>query len=114
MDPTDSNRRRATRFAVVCKISIEVEGRTLIGRSRDISEGGVFVRMPSGLSTNMDVELTVETEAGAEPIHLRGRVVHAVPGLGSGIAFEASTPEAAAQVAALIRRVKDGSDPDGR
>jgi hypothetical protein len=110
----DSNRRRATRFAAVLKVSVEVEGRTLVGKSRDISEGGVFVRMPSGLSTDMEVVLTVETEVGAEPIQLLGRVVHAVPGMGSGIAFVASTPEAADRVAALLQRVKDHSDPNAK
>jgi hypothetical protein len=64
----------------------------------------MFVRMPSGLSANLEVILTVEGDEGATPVRVRGRVVHALPGLGSGIEFVSPEWETQLGLAALIQR----------
>jgi len=64
------NRREHTRYRVAITAEIEFEGDTLIGETRDISDGGVSVILKQALEEGGNIELTLLlTQDGIEDAH---------------------------------------------
>ncbi|MDD9934681.1 MAG: PilZ domain-containing protein [Myxococcales bacterium] len=79
------NRRQHTRYEAEVAAEIELDGDTLIGETRDISEGGVAVILAQPLDEGSDIELTlILTQDGIEdpneePFETTASVMWAAP-----------------------------------
>ncbi|MGD8860325.1 MAG: PilZ domain-containing protein [Myxococcales bacterium] len=79
------NRRQHTRYQAQVTAEIELDGDTLIGTTRDISEGGVAVILERELDEGAAIDLTlILTQDGIEdpnqdPFETRASVMWAAP-----------------------------------
>lgn len=106
------NRRQHTRYDAEVQAEIELEGDTLIGETRDISEGGVSVILPQPLDEGMHVELVlILTQDGIEdpneePFETRASVMWAAPTDDGqammGLRFEAVAGDQAARLGRFL------------
>lgn len=71
--------RTSPRYAHGAAISISVQGKTLFGRTANLSYGGVCaeipVELPLGAEVDVDIELELDNGAHTEPLCVMGRVV---------------------------------------
>ncbi len=98
-------RRKAPRIVVTLRVSVEMKGSTVWGKSRDLSERGIFVSMPIPVPADEMVDLMIESGGKEEPILVRGRVVHALP-VGNGIEFVSPSFKAKEGISALLLALK--------
>jgi c-di-GMP-binding flagellar brake protein YcgR len=79
------NRRRHTRFGLALAAEVEIDGHTLSGETRDLSEGGVSVILERTVPEQSEIALTlILTEDGIEdadedPFTTRASVIWAAP-----------------------------------
>lgn len=85
--PPGSERRTTRRVSLVTQLRTIVGGRQLVGYTRDISEGGIFVETEAPPERGTEVTLRFKlTEDG--PIHeARATVVYSIGGEGMGLRF---------------------------
>lgn len=85
--PPGSERRTTRRVSLVTQMRTIVGGRQLVGYTRDISEGGIFVETETPPERGTEVTLRFKlTEDG--PIHeARATVVYSIGGEGMGLRF---------------------------
>lgn len=102
-----SDRRENPRFRVGLNVMMHVGGggKTLLGRSVDISRAGIFVHMLETLSENQRVEMMLETEQQTDVIFVTGVVVHTLPGYGVGIRFSALSARSSGKLMQLLDRL---------
>jgi hypothetical protein len=84
-------------------------GRTLLGRSVDVSRAGVFVILADTIPQGARVEMMLETAAEHEVIFVTGTVVHVVPGQGVGIRFSALSARSDGRLMALLARLQQAA-----
>lgn len=103
-----SDRRENPRYRISLNVMMHVGGggRTLTGRSVDISRAGLFVHLVESVSEGHRVELMLEAEGQAEVLFVTGVVVHAVPGYGVGIRFSALSARASGRLMLLLERLR--------
>lgn len=107
-----SDRRENPRYRISLNVMMHVGGggRTLTGRSVDISRAGIFVHLVEPISEGHRVELMLETEGQADVLFVTGVVVHAVPSYGVGIRFSALSARASGRLVALLERLRQEED----
>ncbi len=91
--PAGAERRATKRASLVTQIRTALGGQTLVGYSRDISTGGVFVETedppPKGTELTLRFRLTSDS-----PIQeARATVVYRLEGEGMGLRFLGLSPE---------------------
>jgi hypothetical protein len=103
-----TDRRDAPRYRVSLNVMMHVGGggRTLTGRSVDISRAGIFVNLAESITEGHRVELMLETEGQADVLFVTGVIVHAVPGYGVGIRFSTLSARASGRLMALLDRLQ--------
>lgn len=101
---TSIDRRKKPRYVVELDVIVELTAlRTLRGKSRDISESGIFVQLGEPVALEQAVQLTIENTTPGQTIVLCGVVVHALVGLGIGVQFDEQMAGAAREpIRALI------------
>jgi hypothetical protein len=72
--PDVSQPRRPTRFDVAIDVSVRVEGRTLEGRSRNLSLGGIAIELGERLPIGTRARLTFRLPGNASPIETDAEV----------------------------------------
>ncbi len=90
--PRGQDRRRAPRFPYQANLEIEWGSARLKARTRDISEGGMFIESEDVLWVGAGFRARFGVE---RPLWLNCSVKRVEPGLGMGITF--SLPEAQSQ-----------------
>jgi uncharacterized protein (TIGR02266 family) len=91
--PPGADRRAARRASLVTQIRTVVDGETLVGYTRDISTGGVFVETEDPPSKGTEVSLRFRLRAEAPIVGARAVVVYTLPGVGMGLKFVELAPE---------------------
>jgi hypothetical protein len=101
--PSGAERRQSPRYNVVLDVTVRLaSGDVLAGRSRDISQNGIFIQLGEAcLPTDQQVQLEIRPP-GAEGIQVTGMVVHRLPSVGNGVQFLGVSPRAVALIDALI------------
>lgn len=77
-------------------------GRTLPGRSWDLSANGVFVLLDRPVAMGARVEMTLTALDRSETFFLTGQVVHEAPGRGVGVKFSTLSTRASSKLHALL------------
>lgn len=100
--PPGVDRRAARRASLVTQIRTIVDGETLVGYTRDISTGGVFVEAENPPAKGSEVTLRFKLKPEA-PIHeARATVVYNLDGEGMGLRFVDLAPELRAAIEAFV------------
>jgi hypothetical protein len=99
-------RRQEPRFAGEVEVLIEIGGggRSVKGRSKDISKTGIFVLTSEYIAPNMRVGLVMRIPGGTENLAVGGVVVHSRQGIGVGINFRVLSDRAKEQLDLLLER----------
>lgn len=85
--PSGADRRTAKRVSVVTQIKTTVNGETLVGYSKDISTGGVFVETEEPPPKGMEVTLRFRLAEDAPILEVRAAVAYSLQGEGMGLRF---------------------------
>lgn len=85
--PTGADRRTAKRVSLVTQIRTTVGGETLVGYSKDISTGGVFVETedPPAKGTEVTVRFRLSEDTPIQEV--RAAVAYRMSGEGMGLRF---------------------------
>lgn len=110
-DMTDlppDDRRRSQRFDLSAAVTMHVGGggRTVLGRTTNVSKSGLFVMTREHVSEGQRVELMLVPDNKTEVIFVTGIVVHLVPGYGVGVRFSALSVRADGRLAALLKQLQ--------
>ncbi|MFQ5723629.1 MAG: PilZ domain-containing protein [Terriglobia bacterium] len=85
--PTGADRRTAKRASLVTQIRTSSGGQTLVGYSRDISIGGVFVETEDPPEKGSELALRFRLAPDSPIREARATVVYRLPGEGMGLRF---------------------------
>jgi uncharacterized protein (TIGR02266 family) len=107
-------RRKYARVSVAVEVDITSEHNFYVGRTRDISAGGLFIETPIGIDIGslVDVDLSLD----GERFSLRSEVMWALTGpgnqtVGVGVRFTDLNDRAKAAIDAFMnKRAPDGID----
>jgi uncharacterized protein (TIGR02266 family) len=91
--PPGQDRRLHRRVSLVTQIRTVVDGKTLVGYSRDISSGGVFVETENPAAKGSEVTLRFKLRETSAILEVRALVVYALAGEGMGLKFLDPPPE---------------------
>lgn len=89
----DIERRQYRRVNLVTQIKCESLGREELLATRDVSVGGLFVKVRKPLPRDSEVTLTFRLPSTQQSIACRGKVMYPVEGLGMGVQFFDLSPE---------------------
>jgi c-di-GMP-binding flagellar brake protein YcgR len=112
--PADNVRRiprRYPRVRLVTQVESRASGQSSIGRTENISEGGVLVLSRDTFEPETDVIVRFSL-APNQTVQARGTVVHATPGVSMGIQFVQIKPEEAAAIRDFVSRAADEQAED--
>lgn len=84
----ERERRRFTRVRCRCKILLQSGNENLEGTTLDLSLGGVLVQSRRAFPSGARVEVSLELEAGASPLHSGARIVRTIGTDCMGVQFE--------------------------
>lgn len=85
--PPGADRRAAKRVSLVTQMRTSVNGETLVGYTRDISIGGVFVETEQPPSKGTEVTLRFKLSENSPILEARAVVAYSLPGEGMGLRF---------------------------
>ncbi len=85
--PTGEERRTARRATLVTQIRTIVDGETVVGYTRDISTGGVFIETENPPVKGTEVSLRFRLTPESPIVGARALVVYSLPGEGMGLRF---------------------------
>ena len=91
--PTGADRRTAKRVSLVTQIRTTAGGETLVGYSKDISTGGVFVETEDPLAKGAEVTLRFRLSEDSPIQEVRAAVAYHMAGEGMGLRFLNPPPE---------------------
>jgi len=91
--PTGADRRTAKRVSLVTQIRTGVGGETLVGYSKDISTGGVFVETEDPPEKGAEVTVRFRLSEEAPILEVRAAVAYRMTGEGMGLRFLNPPPE---------------------
>jgi hypothetical protein len=103
-----AERRQTPRYRIGLNVLMHVGGggRTLTGRSVDLSRAGIFVHLSEAVTEGHRVEMMLEADNHVDVLFVTGVVVHAVPGYGVGIRFSALSARADGRLVELLARLE--------
>ena len=87
-------KRQHRRVKLLTQVRCETLGREALLLTRDVSAGGVFISTPNPFPANSEVALSFRLGPDDPLLSCRGKVVHAVRGVGMGIQFIESAADA--------------------
>lgn len=101
------DRRLSERYDLSSAVTMHVGGggRTILGRTTNVSRTGVFVMTQERISEGQRVELMMVPEDG-EAIFVTGVVMHTVPDYGVGVRFSALSVRADGRLMQLLERLQ--------
>ncbi len=83
--PRGVERRRSERTKCVLKTSYRLPGgKTSVGETRDISDGGILLMVSGDINKDDLIEMEISLGVGETPLRTRGRVVHTRQASGVG------------------------------
>lgn len=85
--PTGADRRTAKRVSLVTQIRTTIGGETLVGYSRDISTGGLFIETEDPPVKGSEVTLRFRLAPEAPIQEVRAAVAYSMAGEGMGLRF---------------------------
>lgn len=85
--PTGADRRTAKRVSLVTQIRSTAGGETLVGYSKDISTGGVFVETEDPPEKGTEVTLRFRLSEDSPIQEVRAAVAYRMSGEGMGLRF---------------------------
>lgn len=85
--PPDRDRRAARRVLLASQIRTRVGGQQIVGYSRDVSVGGVYVETETPPVAGSEVTLRFKLKPEAEILECRAVVAYSVPEEGMGLRF---------------------------
>lgn len=85
--PPGKDRRASRRVSLVTQMRTIVDGETLVGYTRDISTGGVFVETEEPLAKGSEVQLRFRLTPDSPILEVRAAVAYSLPGQGMGLRF---------------------------
>ncbi|MFB3125968.1 MAG: PilZ domain-containing protein, partial [Candidatus Acidiferrales bacterium] len=85
--PSDRDRRAARRVLLASQIRTRVGGQQIVGYSRDVSVGGVYVETETPPAAGSEVTLRFKLKPEAEILECRAVVAYSVPEEGMGLRF---------------------------
>jgi uncharacterized protein (TIGR02266 family) len=91
--PAGADRRTAKRVSLVTQIRTTVGGETLVGYSKDISTGGVFVETEEPPEKGAEVTLRFRLSEDSPILEVRAAVAYRMSGEGMGLRFLDPPPE---------------------
>jgi len=91
--PKGDDRRTARRASLVTQLRTIVGEETLVGYTRDVSTGGVFVEIESPLEKGSEVMLRFKLGPDSPILGARATVAYSLPSEGMGLRFVDLTPE---------------------
>jgi len=108
-------RRKHPRYRIDMGVILHVGGggRTVLGRTWDLSSAGIFVLTGDTVSHGSRVEMAVIDSAQEETYFLAGSVVHVVPGRGLGIQFSPLSTRTTGRLAQLLQQLAEQGPPLG-
>jgi len=112
--PPDSARRiprRYPRVRLVTQVESRASGQSSIGRTENISEGGVLVLSRDTFEPETDVIVRFNL-APNQTVQAQGTVVHATPGVSMGIQFVQIKPEDVAAIRDFVNRACEMADEE--
>ena len=112
--PSDNVRRiprRYPRVRLVTQVESRTSGQSSIGRTENISEGGVLVLSRDTFETETDVIVRFSL-APNQTVQAQGTVVHATAGVSMGIQFVQIKPEDVAAIRDFVNRACEMADEE--
>jgi hypothetical protein len=97
--------RKYPRIALAARVENVAGGKSLMGRTLDLSLGGILVLSPDTLEPRSEVRVRFDLPSGHR-LDVRGEVVHSTRGVRMGIKFLALTPDDQKAIAEYTERVK--------
>jgi uncharacterized protein (TIGR02266 family) len=91
--PRGEERRAARRASLVTQIRTIVDSETVVGYTRDISTGGVFVETENPPVKGTEVSLRFRLTPDSPIVGARAVVAYSLPGEGMGLRFVDLPPE---------------------
>lgn len=85
--PPGADRRGAKRVSLVTQMRTIVDGETMVGYTRDISTGGVFVETENPPPKGTEVTLRFKLAPESPILEARAAVAYSMPGEGMGLRF---------------------------
>ena len=75
--------REHPRYAHVAAVTVHVRGKALVGRTHNISRGGMCANLPeplvAGIEVEVDLQLVFEDDVQSDPLRLPARVAWSTP-----------------------------------
>lgn len=105
--PPGEDRRTARRASLVTQIRTLVDSETLVGYTRDISTGGVFVETENPAAKGTEVNLRFKLSSEAPILGTRATVVYSMPGEGMGLRFVELVPEVRKAIEEFVREQEE-------
>lgn len=102
--PPGADRRTAKRVSLVTQMRTIVNGETLVGYTRDISTGGVFVETEQPPSKGTEVTLRFKLAPDSPILEVRAVVAYSMPGEGMGLRFLDTPSDLRRQIAAFVEQ----------
>lgn len=81
-------------------------GRSVRGKSVDLSRSGIFVVMSDRVPDGHRVDIMIESRSTATTIATSGEIVHSVSGVGVGIRFSHQNPRTRQLVGEVIDELR--------
>jgi uncharacterized protein (TIGR02266 family) len=85
--PAGAERRAARRVSLVTQIRTLAGGETLVGYSRNISTGGIFIQAEKVVEKGSELQLRFKLQPEGEILEARAVVTYAMAGQGMGMKF---------------------------
>jgi uncharacterized protein (TIGR02266 family) len=85
--PPEDDRRAHRRVSLVTQIRTVVDGKTVVGYSRDISGGGVFIETEDPAAKGTEVTLRFKLQEDSSILEVRAVVAYSLAGEGMGLKF---------------------------
>ncbi|HKZ53555.1 MAG TPA: PilZ domain-containing protein [Candidatus Acidoferrales bacterium] len=100
--PRGDERRAARRASLVTQIRTIVDGETVVGYTRDVSTGGVFIETENPPVKGTEVNLRFRLTPDSPIVGARAVVAYSLPGEGMGLRFVDLTPELQQAIEAFV------------
>ncbi|MFQ5777933.1 MAG: PilZ domain-containing protein [Terriglobia bacterium] len=100
--PPGADRRATKRVSLATQIRTSVDGETLVGYTRDISTGGVFVETENPSAKGTEVKLRFKLTPDSPIQEVRAVVAYSINGEGMGLRFVDLKAELREAIAAFV------------
>lgn len=105
--PPGADRRTARRASLATQIRTIVDEETLVGYTRDISAGGVFVEAESPPAKGTEVSLRFKLGPDSPILGARAVVAYVIPNEGMGLRFVDLAPEILQAIEEFVQQQED-------